>query len=143
MERPLLPTRDINMDPQRVFRSYELATKVLSNKATSVNITDISLPLKAPAQRADFSNSAGAYSLRPLAYALGSLPDLSDCSTLSGGVSSTYYNGVYPGASGQYSHDHNGSPLGGVDVYDMISERLQGIFDLIKADRSLLLQVRT
>jgi hypothetical protein len=136
MERPLLPIRDINMDPQRVFRSYELATKVLSNKATSVNITNISLPLKAPTQRADFSNSAGA-------YPLWSLLDLSDCSTLGSRVCSTYHNGLYSEASSQSSHDHNGSHLGGVDVCDMISERLQGIFDLIRTDYSLVLQIRT
>jgi hypothetical protein len=136
MERPLLAIRDISMDPQRVFGSYELAAKALSNKAGSINLTHTSLPLKALVQRIDFPVSARA-------YPLPSLPDLSDCSTLSSKGFSTHYDGVYSEANSQYSHDHNGSLLGGVDVCDMILERLESIFDLIKMDRSLLLQVRT
>jgi hypothetical protein len=136
MERPLLAIRDISMDPQHVFGSCELAAKALSNKAASINLTHASLPLKALVQRVDFPVSAGGYPLR-------SLPDLSDCSTLSSKSFSTHYNGGYSEASSQYSHDHNGSLLGGVDVCDMIFERLESIFDLVRMDHSLVHQVRT
>jgi hypothetical protein len=74
-------------------------------------------------------------------------PELSDSSTTYG--SSRHSGGTYSARSSSYapsqiSRDYDDyNATSGVDVVDMLSERMNGAFDTMKMDRSLARQAQT
>ncbi|KAK1141088.1 hypothetical protein N8T08_009363 [Aspergillus melleus] len=91
----------------------------------------INVPSKAPAPA----------SLYPISRVSGSPPDLSDTSTTAGSRTSA---GVSYG-SGSLSGDYESSSVSysGVDVVDVLSDRMQNTFDPTPLDRGLAMQAQT
>lgn len=94
----------------------------------------ITMPSKSP---------AGYY---PVSRVAVSPPDLSDASTVSGGRTSAASYSVnsdsYAGSvSGDYETSSGGS-YNGVDVVDMLSDRMNSAFDPIRLDKNLAKQAK-
>jgi biogenesis of lysosome-related organelles complex 1 subunit KXD1 len=95
----------------------------------------ITMPSKAPA----FNYPVSRVAMSP--------PELSDSSTNysgsrhSGGSYSARSSSYAPSQSSRDYDDYNATS--GVDVVDMLSERMNGAFDTMKMDRSLARQAQT
>lgn len=82
----------------------------------------------------------------PVSRVAVSPPDVSDASTVTGGRTSTASYSVnsdsYAGSvSGDYETSSGGS-YNGVDVVDMLSERMNSAFDPIRLDKNLAKQAK-
>ncbi|KKK18378.1 hypothetical protein P175DRAFT_0500199 [Aspergillus ochraceoroseus IBT 24754] len=91
------------------------------------------LPMSVP------SKAPGPASLYPISRVSGSPPDLSDTSTTvgsrtSGGFSYSSGSGDYESSSASYS---------GVDVVDILNDRMQNAFDPTPLDKALAMQAQT
>lgn len=89
----------------------------------------INVPSKAPV----------AASLYPISRVAGSPPDISDSSTTAGSRTSGYSL-----TTGSFGGDYESSSLShsGVDVVDVLSDRLQNTFDPTPLDRGLVKQAQ-
>lgn len=68
--------------------------------------------------------------------------DFSDSST-TGGSRTTGYSGTTSSYSGSISGDYESSTMSGVDVVDMLNERVHSSFDPMPLDRGLATQAQT
>jgi hypothetical protein len=92
----------------------------------------INMPSKAPA-------SANYY---PIGRVAVSPPDLSDSSTTAGSRT-TGYSGTSSSYAGSISGDYESSAMSGVDVVDMLNDRVNNAFDPTPLDRGLAMQAQT
>ena len=108
------------------------ASRHYSSYATPHKTLPITMPSKAPAYNYPVSRVA----LSP--------PEMSDSSTYSDGHSSSRSYSVRSGDyAGSQSSDHDSYSHSGVDVVDMLSERMNSAFDPIRMDKSLARQAQT
>ncbi|KAJ5155727.1 hypothetical protein N7492_008530 [Penicillium capsulatum] len=91
----------------------------------------INLPSKAPAPA----------SMYPVSRVPGSPPDYSDASTTAGSRTSGGLTFSSAGASGDY--EPSTASLSGVDVVDVLSDRMQNAFDPTPLDKGLARQAQT
>ncbi|KAJ5095336.1 hypothetical protein NUU61_004692 [Penicillium alfredii] len=91
----------------------------------------INVPSKTPAPA----------SLYPISRVAGSPPDLSDASTTAGSRTSGGLTFSSAGASGDY--DQSSASYSGVDVVDVLSNRMQDAFDPTPLDKGLARQAQT
>lgn len=80
-------------------------------------------------------------SLYPVSRVPGSPPDYSDASTTAGSRSSGGLTFSSAGASGDY--DTSSASHSGVDVVDVLSDRMQDAFDPTPLDKGLAKQAQT
>lgn len=114
-----------------------MATTVASRHhayATPPKTLPITMPSKAPVHN---------YPVRGIPM---SPPELSETSTLGGGRSSAR---SYSALSSEYAASHSGSDYdsynsqSGVDIVDMLSDRMNAAFDPMRMDKSLARQAQT
>lgn len=97
------------------------------------------LPITMPSKAPPYNSPASRVAMSP--------PELSDASTTYG--SSRHSGGTYSARSSSYAPSHTSrdyddyNPTSGVDVVDMLSERMNGAFDTMKMDHSLVRQAQT
>ena len=91
----------------------------------------INVPSKAPAP-------AGLY---PVSRVPGSPPDVSDVSTAAGSRTSAGFSYGSGSVSGDY--DSSSAGYSGVDVVDVLSDRMHNAFDPTPLDRGLAKQAQT
>ncbi|KAL1978703.1 hypothetical protein VTN31DRAFT_1562 [Thermomyces dupontii] len=91
----------------------------------------INVPSKAPAP-------TGMY---PIGRVSVSPPDISDTSTTTG--TRTSHSGVPSSYAGSASGDYDSSSITGIDVVDMLNDRVQNAFDPTPLDRGLAMQAQT
>lgn len=92
----------------------------------------MNLPSKAPAP-------SGLY---PVGRVAVHPPDFSDTST-TGGSRTTGYSGITSSYSGSIGGEYDSSTMSGIDVVDMLNERVHGTFDPLPLDRGLATQAQT
>lgn len=92
----------------------------------------VNMPSKAPAP-------AGLY---PVGRVPVQPSDFSDTSTTAGSRT-TGYSANASSYSGSISGDYESSAMSGVDIVDMLNERVHGSFDPLPLDRGLAAQAQT
>jgi biogenesis of lysosome-related organelles complex 1 subunit KXD1 len=108
------------------------ASRHYSSYPTPHKALPITMPSKAPAYN---------YSLSRVAL---SPPEMSDSSTYSESRSSgRSYSARSSDYAGSQSSDYDSYSHSGVDVVDMLSERMNSAFDPIRMDKSLARQAQT
>lgn len=90
----------------------------------------LNVPSKAPA-------SAGLY---PISRVPGSPPDISDGSTTAGSRTSAGFSYGSGSLSGDY--ESSSTSMSGVDVVDVLSDRMQNAFDPTPLDKGLAMQAQ-
>jgi hypothetical protein len=91
----------------------------------------INMPSKAPAP-------ANYY---PVGRVAVSPPELSDSSTTAGSRT-TGYSGTASSYAGSISGDYDSSSVSGVDIVDMVNDRMNNAFDPTPLDRGLVMQAQ-
>lgn len=96
--------------------------------ATQRHYQPAAVPMNIP------SKAPGPLNLYPVSRLSGSPPDVSDASTTAGSRTSGYsISGDYESSSGS---------LSGVDVVDILNDRMQDTFDPTPLDRGLAMQAQ-
>lgn len=90
----------------------------------------INVPSKAPAQA----------SLYPVGRVSGSPPDISDASTTAGSRTSAGFSYASGSIGGDY--DSSSASYSGVDVVDVLNDRMQDMFDPTPLDKGLAMQAQ-
>jgi hypothetical protein len=105
------------------------ASRHYSSYPTHHKTLPITMPSKAP-----------AYNYSPVSRVALSPPEMSDSSTYSGRSSGRSYSALSSDYAASQSSDYDNS---GVDIVDMLSERMNTAFDPIRMDKSLVRQAQT
>src|SRR5271170_957465 len=105
------------------------ASRHYSSYPTPHKTLPITMPSKAP-----------AYNYSPVSRVALSPPEMSDSSTYSGRSSGRSYSALSSDYAASQSSDYDNS---GVDIVDMLSERMNTAFDPIRMDKSLVRQAQT
>ena len=109
------------------------ASRHYSSYPTSHKPLPITMPSKAP-----------AYNYSPVSRVALSPPEMSDSSTYSGRSSGRSYSALSSDYAASQSSDYDSyNSHSGVDVVDMLSERMNSAFDPIRMDKSLARQAQT
>ncbi|KAL9107504.1 MAG: hypothetical protein Q9227_007606 [Pyrenula ochraceoflavens] len=100
------------------------------------------LPITMPSK----SQAGGGY--YPVSRVAVSPPDLSDASTVSGSRGASReapssYSANSSSYAPSFSNDYESCSAGGVDVVDMLSDRMNSAFEPMRLDRSLATQAKT
>lgn len=95
----------------------------------------VALPINVP------SKTPAPASYYPVTRVAVSPPDLSDSSTTAGSRTSGY-SGTSSSYAGSVSGDYESSCVSGVDVVDMLNDRVNNAFDPTPLDRGLVMQAQ-
>lgn len=94
-----------------------------------------SLPINVP------SKAPAPANLYPITRVSGSPPDISDTSTTAGSRTSAGFSYSSGSIGGDY--ETSSASYSGVDVVDVLNDRMQDVFDPTPLDRGLAMQAQT